>query len=501
MTIEIELKYLVNDVDTVDKITALLTKKEFVFTQSEQTLSNCYFDTAELALRHQDMGLRVRSCPDFIEQTIKSKGKVIGGLHQRPEYNVTISEPFPQLALFPEDIWKENQDVVKLQSELVSLFSTDFHRTIWTVNGNEDSIVELVFDQGEISANGQREGICEIELELIKGSTEHIFHLASILFHALQIRPGTQSKAARGYALWANKKSTFVLTPLELVPLEPDYSINDAFVTGIEFGLTQLQAVLNRYIEEPSLACLEKTTEILALLRQGFWLFDNYLPLSTKYIRDELSHYIQQLKWVDNAIYLQELTTKTGNYRKKVEYSQQLVSQLKLEKRRMPDVQHVIEFIHSTRFNELQLMLLQLVVSRPTIDDFNGHERELLAFSKTWLDKSLQDLYEVMSGEGPLSSEQYVNNRKLLNRSLLTGSWFGNLYDKNERLEFRNPWLDLKQGMSELQTLYLLHQQLELLDEQPQKLVNWQASKVENLLAVLDISRQNALSITPYWRR
>ena len=477
----------------------MLKQKQLTFKQAEKVLTNCYFDTAELDLRKLDMGLRVRTCNEHIEQTIKTAGQVVGGLHQRPEYNVDIAHPFPQLTLFPEKIWSDPQQAIRLQEHLVSLFTTDFHRSIWLVEGIGNSIIELVFDQGKVTSNGREEPICEIEIELVEGKTEDLFTLAEHLFHQLAIRPGTLSKAARGYALYNDIDLQVELTPLELVPLSEEANIGQAFYTGLEFGLRQLQLVVNSYIQAPSLQYLDKVTELLALLRQGFWLFDDYLPAHTKFIRDELSHYIQQLKWVDNAIYVKELTNKTGNYRKKLELSEQLFTQLKIEKRRIPDVANVTALFHSARFNEFQLLMVKLLLSPTFSQEFDNKSNSLSKFACHCLDNSLADLKVKIGGNKSLTSEQYIENRKTLNRCLLTGSWFGDLYGKEERLEFRNPWLDIKQGMSELQTLWLLHQQLERLDEQPQKLVNWQAGKVESLLSVLEFSRQNALSLHPYW--
>ena len=65
--------------------------------------------------------------------------------------------------------------------------------------------------------------------------------------------------------------------------------------------------------------------------------------------------------------------------------------------------------------------------------------------------------------------------------------------------EYRAPWLDIQQGISELQTLWIIHQQLQTLDEKPSKLVSWQGSKVEGLLIALDSSRKIALMMEPYW--
>jgi triphosphatase len=85
-------------------------------------------------------------------------------------------------------------------------------------------------------------------------------------------------------------------------------------------------------------------------------------------------------------------------------------------------------------------------------------------------------------------------------RTLLTGSWFGSLYDKEDRLTFRNPWLDTQQGISELQTLLLLQKQLTVLTEPLNKLNIWLDSKIEHLLETLHQSKEQALLLMPYWR-
>jgi triphosphatase len=47
--------------------------------------------------------------------------------------------------------------------------------------------------------------------------------------------------------------------------------------------------------------------------------------------------------------------------------------------------------------------------------------------------------------------------------------------------------------------LWIIHQQLQTLDEKPKKLVSWQGSKVEGLLIALDSSRKIALTMKSYW--
>ena len=522
MATEIELKFLIDNdqhIEIKDKITTLLLTKKtesknYTFQQLTRNLSNCYFDTPDKSLRKQDIGLRVRASNGSIEQTIKTAGNVVGGLHQRPEYNVSIKDNFPDLSLFPTKIWQKTKNVAQLQSQIVSIFNTDFCRTTWTISADSQSsagnqsVIELAYDQGTIESNGRITQICEIELELVQGEISDLFELAESLFEILPLRPGIKSKAARGYALWQNLETKIILTPLELIPLKPSFNITQAFTSGLSFGLQRLQCFIDEYISSPSLTYLAKITEILALLRHGFWLFEKHIPIELKKVRDELSHFIKLLTWVDSAIYFRELTTKTGNYRKKIKLSEQLFSQLNLEKRRFPDAEHVVELIHSKRFNQLQLSLLKLLLEEDKIErltDKNSKPahssvQSLSLFAQNWLDINLSNLVSVLSNNKNMTSEQYLSHNKLLIRSLLTGSWFGDLFDKTQRLEFRHPWLDIKQGISELQTLWILQQQLQTLDEAPKKLVNWQNSKVENLLIALDHSRNMALSLVPYWR-
>jgi triphosphatase len=494
MVTEIELKYFVTSDKTPKKITELFSEQQLSFKCVTKQLSNCYYDTANLDFRHHDMGLRIRGCDGQLEQTIKTAGVVIAGLHQRPEYNIDISHNFPELALFPANIWSPNQKVAQLQESLIPLFSTDFTRIIWLVTLLSGSVIEVAFDQGDISSDGRSEKICELELELVSGTTSDLLFLAKLLFSVVSVRPSSQSKAARGYRLWKNTKPNYEKPITDALPIDRSLSILNAFSTGINHCLVHLHDHIEHYITAPSLVELEKVTETLALIRHGFWLFADYLPEGSVKIRDELSYFVHLLSWVDNAVNLQELTNKTGNYRRKLNYSEQLVEQLRIEKRRLPTIDNVIELLHGKRFNTLQANLLAMLLTEPS--ELND---ALLPFAQQSLTKSMSVLFANSINKESLSSEEYLSQAKLLNRSLLTGTWFGLLFDEDERKQYRTPWLDIQQGISELQTLWIIHQQLQTLDKKPKKLVSWQGSKVEGLLIALDSSRKIALTMKSYW--
>ena len=496
MATEIELKYLVENDQLVEKITNFLQQHQYTYVFQENVLNNFYFDTKALELRQHDCGLRVRSKNGKREQTIKLAGQVVGGLHKRPEYNVDIDDNVPNLSLFPNDIWPTDILLEQWQQGLIVLFSTDFTRCAWLIDFNESQI-ELVFDLGKIISGGTSTDICEIELELVTGKVDDLFALAELLMAELVMRSGTLSKAARGYQLYHQTQINYQFDKFPSVVLQSDETLQVCFDRGISFSLGQLQQAINAYFSAPSLDLLIQINQSLILLRHGFWLFKENMTEQHELIRKELSYFIRLFSWVNNAFNLQELLTRGNSYRKKIEYSEQLVEQLKLEKRRIPEPEQVCQLLTETRFNRLQLALLKLVVNQQSLQNLPNFS--LKEFSKQALTSSLNELNGVMSSDDELSCEQYLEQKSLLNRNLHTGGWLSAIYDQNLRADYRAPWLDMMSGITELETLWFLRQQLERLAEQPEKLVNWLDSKIDNLLVALNASRQMALKTTPYW--
>ena len=208
MTTEIELKYLIsknhgdNDI-AADKITAILNEQGKTFEINKKQLNNNYYDNEYLALRKMDIGLRIREVGQVYEQTIKTAGKVVGCMHQRPEYNVALNSNELDLLLFPKDIWPAHLDVTELEQSLQVIFNTDFSRQTWLIT-QENSVIELALDRGDIftSFNVEVLAINEIEIELVSGDEQALFSLAQQLMTVIQMKPGKLSKAARGYALY-----------------------------------------------------------------------------------------------------------------------------------------------------------------------------------------------------------------------------------------------------------------------------------------------------------
>ncbi|GAM62620.1 adenylate cyclase [Vibrio ishigakensis] len=48
--------------------------------------------------------MRIRRFDDVFVQTVKTSGRVVAGLHQRPEYNAEHTSNNPDPSLHPDDI-------------------------------------------------------------------------------------------------------------------------------------------------------------------------------------------------------------------------------------------------------------------------------------------------------------------------------------------------------------------------------------------------------------
>ncbi|MFT6898137.1 MAG: triphosphatase, partial [Paraglaciecola sp.] len=100
MDIEIELKLLASETAGQDIKNWLGGEYVNAEIMTPLELVNFYYDTPDRQLRRADMGLRIRGCNQVFEQTIKTRGSSVGGLHQRPEYNVPLSQPVLDLKGF-----------------------------------------------------------------------------------------------------------------------------------------------------------------------------------------------------------------------------------------------------------------------------------------------------------------------------------------------------------------------------------------------------------------
>lgn len=535
MVTEIELKYsLFEQKSASDKlattkqisttITQLLCEQQLTFSQQEKYLSNYYFDTRELALQKNKIALRTRGTQCVgkamcFEQTIKTSGTVIAGLHQRPEYNIDIENNKPILALFPQTIWQESTDVDQLQHDLIELFSTHFTRQTWMVS-LDNAQVEIAFDSGEVACESynHKPRIYEIELELVSGDSQALFVLTKLLFSQLALRPGQLTKAARGYALYhqsltanVNAKSKVINNGqtgkhivVPVINLSKSHQLVDAFTYGIEFCLTHLQHGVDRYVAAPSLDNLNNISTQLALLNQGFSLFNTLLTDNEIALCNELNYFIKIFDWVDNAHGIESLTSQVSVTQHETLVSETLTATL-MQKRYLNESQ-ILALLHGERFNQLQLNLLTLLLKKNTLNPPKKiNTLSLTEFAAQHLtdnNKALTRELAQWHKEPRQSVNDYLIAYRLLTRALLSTHWFSTLFAEPENdimIKFTMPWFDIKQSIVELQSLAVLQQSLASLPTPEKKLTQWLVNKSDNLTEALEQYSAKALTMKPYW--
>jgi triphosphatase len=284
MEYEIELKLLTNDQagNIIEK--KLLPQINASITQETLVLTNHYFDTPDRALRQHYIGLRIRGNNQKFEQTLKTAGKSIGGLHQRPEYNVLLDgskeQTIPDLKLFPTSVWPNNIDVDILQSKIETLFTTHFQRKIYLLEFTQGDIVELVWDFGEVTSGNKSVAICEVELELKKGTTTSLFNLAKLIVGLMPTTIGTDSKAALGYTLL---DGLCVKKLGQYEPVLPENMQNEAeiFAGTLTAQLEEFQMFSAKIRREYSQELATNIKHILVALVANLAKFSHHFPCTS----------------------------------------------------------------------------------------------------------------------------------------------------------------------------------------------------------------------------
>jgi len=164
-----------------------------------ETLDNIYYDTADLSLRRRGIALRLRRKGRDWLQTVKLAGASAAGLSSRPEWEVPYAGHFDFSAVDQSAV-REWLQRPKLLARILPICETRFRRVTWKLAATPGTVL-LTLDRGWIIANGRREAISEVELELAGATVHAIFSVATQLAQRVALTPSVLSKAERGYRL------------------------------------------------------------------------------------------------------------------------------------------------------------------------------------------------------------------------------------------------------------------------------------------------------------
>ncbi|MGI2220509.1 inorganic triphosphatase [Shewanella oncorhynchi] len=497
MNAEIELKLfflpiyqesLINKLDSLDNAVP----------QGQRRLANGYFDTSDLQLRQWDMGLRVRGYDAHREQTIKTAGQVVGGIHSRPEYNVTIQSDSPDLSLFPTSIWPADADLAATQAQLTCIFHTDFYRRAWHVQ-IDNSVVEVALDIGEITANGQQEALCELEFELLSGDTEALLKLAMQVASVVPVRLGKASKAQRGYRL-AGKAKPLDLKALEFLPLAEshdsslDLSANCQIL--LETAIERWQLLESMIAEESDPeACvalwwrMRACIRLLRLTLNQFELLN--VTLSSQFMLIE-----KQLDFIEQA---QALTALLGSQRglfAKLGQHAQVKARLLAQLTEINLTGRLLSLWQQTEYGQLQLAIVELLLKMSAGEVDITHQPSLRQHADRAQQASWMAIIEVMPLNSVMTAANYLQVATVLDASILVGHAYGSLYEAKSRDAFRAPWQDLALGIKTLACYRALQDASRELDI---NLAEWLEDKQQSLLFAMESTRRNAMQQQVYW--
>lgn len=163
---EIEIKFGV--LGKPENLTQIFSEIGLVSNPCVDELENVYFDTPDQAMFRIGAGLRIRHGRELSEQTLKLRGKNLGGIHSRREFNIPIPRSLktPDLKKFPSDVFPEGFDVEAVQKDLTKACTIRFRRESFDFE-IMDCLFEVAYDHGSIQlANGGAYPINELEVEL-----------------------------------------------------------------------------------------------------------------------------------------------------------------------------------------------------------------------------------------------------------------------------------------------------------------------------------------------
>lgn len=488
--IEIELKLLVPE-DAGEIIQqSLLPILDGTIEQSEVELSNDYFDSPERILRKNDIGFRIRGCNGVFEQTLKTAGKIIGGLHQRPEFNVSLTQPVAALSRFDKKVWPKTIDPNLLQKQLSVIFSTRFTRQIYLITFADDSVVELVWDKGEVLSNRKREQICEIELELKRGSVEKLFTIAKEIVGLMAVKMGNDSKAARGYALCDGANNKLRSLP-ETIDLARDDTAETGFTNALEVGLGHWQHHEKLFLSNTKAIALHNVYEGMELVFSALAMYKPVLhckPIADLHRKLEL--WMNNWRWC-NDYYIYSLFASSNNvHHEELAKSPQLISLLR--ERADDCVLHYQpeKLLLNSSNVMLQLEITELLINMPWRQASDNYLSPLRDFAKQQGEQNQKIIVDILASQESLQGKDYICHAKILRNIAREGYFFG-VAITNKYRQRCTLCRDLVIGIDELELWLKLKSFIETSNiDDNEALLAWCNCKMLNLISVMERSRQ-----------
>lgn len=105
-----------------------------------------------------------------------------------------------------------------LRQDLRPAFTAHFTRSVWVLEPRKGVRIEMALERGWIEAEGRRQPICEVELDLLSGRMTDLYAAAGELQSNFALHPVGASKSQRGYRVLTEQTTQAV----KAVPVDID---------------------------------------------------------------------------------------------------------------------------------------------------------------------------------------------------------------------------------------------------------------------------------------
>jgi inorganic triphosphatase YgiF len=250
-----------------------------------KTEVSVYFDTPKHTLRKRGLMLRVRHSDGCYVQTIKATENA--DIFARDEWECEIAGPKPDLrrasgtALAPL-LGR------KFRRQLKPIFETRVRRTYYPLVRGACAVA-LTLDRGSIETGNSSLPLCEVEVELERGSEADLFAIAREITRTLPAQLSMSSKAERGYRLADGEDGAAV--GFVAASLEPGLGSRVGFQ---RIGRACLQQILGN-----ERAMLRGDADGVHLMRVGIRRLRAAMSLCSELLRDSQSAAVKgELRWL-----------------------------------------------------------------------------------------------------------------------------------------------------------------------------------------------------------
>jgi triphosphatase len=488
LEIEIEMKLLV--ADGADKIIQqqLLPTLSATVESCKLVLANDYYDSPMRSLRKHDIGFRIRTNQGSIEQTLKTRGTTMGGVHQRPEYNIELEQAQPQLSLFAKEVWPQELNVAELQTQLCLMFSTNFTRHLYLLTLADGSQIELVWDKGEITSQQQTLPVCELELELKNGKAEHLFSLARSIAKLMPLKIGNASKAARGYALVDGLKTALLPLPDTLTRAEND-NIETGFMQAMECALAHWQHHEALYHGQASASALTAMCKGMELLLTSLNVYQQELYWDAlPALQAALTDCLDRWRWVKTLGHFEQVISDTNPLTNSA-----ILAPLRThfnEKSAALLAQHQPHCLFSDpKHVLLQLDIAQMLFIKPWRARSKGYLLSKQVFAKQVLLSNESPSVSKDTADSPWLAEDYIGHGPEIEYQQSLAFLFAPVLRPSPHTK-QAPWAALEDGLEQLHLLAVLQEEVLTLElEEKERILSLCSEQITRVLESMEDSR------------